>query len=89
MDEIREPGKWCAFEVKFKETDTEFLSLEEHSALMQARDQEIADLEENYSHVYQCAKEWMEKYDELKNKYEPMIAVTSEALSGDAGRNDG
>lgn len=34
LEENRKVGAWCAFEVKFKEDDTEYLSLSEHSALL-------------------------------------------------------
>ena len=54
-----------------------YISLEENSALLHEKDKEICLLKEQNEELYKVAKEWMNDYDKLKNKYEPMIAVTS------------
>lgn len=57
----------AVYEDDFKE----YLSLEEHEAI-------VAELKAQNEDLYKIAQEWMHDYDKLKNKYEPMIAVTSE-----------
>lgn len=54
-----------------------FKQWKEHTALIEAKDKEICLLKEQNEELYKVAKEWMNDYDKLKNKYEPMIAVTS------------
>jgi hypothetical protein len=53
----------------------EYLSLAEHEARLAEALAEAAEWE-------RLANEWREDYDKLKAKYEPMIAVVGEALSG-------
>lgn len=48
----------------------EYLSFEEHDAI-------VAELKAQNEELYKIAQEWMHDYDKIKNKYEPMIAVTS------------
>ena len=44
-------------------------------------DNKISDLKSNLKEMEEAAESWMKKYDELKNKYEPMYAVTSKIQS--------
>lgn len=56
-------------------TDRQFhwMPLKEHLAA-------VKELQGQAKEWERLANEWREDYDKLKNKYEPMIAVTAEAL---------
>ena len=58
IDEIREPGKWFAFEVKFKPDDTEFLSLEEHSAIVSELERKLEKAEKTIIDILESPMPW-------------------------------
>lgn len=55
--------------------------LEQANILQVGTEQRARRAEEEAARWEALANEWMADYDKLKNKYEPMIAVTSAALS--------
>jgi hypothetical protein len=56
---------------EFKGDIIKAMTLKEHNAI-------VAELKAENERLYKLAQEWMHDYDKLKNKYESMIAVTSE-----------
>lgn len=57
-----------------------YISEKEHAATITSLQAENERLKDQATEWERLANSWREDYDELKNKYEPMIAVTSEAL---------